>query len=135
MARNIIGVIIGVAAAGMVVFFIQSVSSSLFPIPLDLDQTDKEAMKEYVSTLPPFAFVLVLLSHFLGALAGAAIGSKVASSHQFKISMFIGVFMLLMGTISLITIPHPIWFMVADMFMYFPGAFLGYKIFQRFMPN
>jgi hypothetical protein len=135
MARNIIGVIIGIAAAGMVVFFIQSVSSSLFPMPQDLNPSDTEAMKEYVATLPPLAFILLLLSHFFGALAGAAIGSKVASSQQFRISMFIGAFMLLMGVINLTMIPHPAWFMVADMFTYLPGAFIGYKVYERFMPN
>ncbi len=135
MARNIIGAIIGITAAGMVVFFIQSISHSLFPMPPDLDSSDTSAMKEHIATLPPLAFILVLLSHFLGALAGAAIGSKVASSHQFKLSMFVGVFMLIMGVITLVAIPHPAWFMVVDMFTYLPGAFIGYKIYQRLMPN
>ena len=135
MARNVIGLIIGITAAGMVMFFIQSISNSLFPIPQDIDPKDMDAMKAHVATLPPLAFILVLLSHFFGALAGAAIGSKVASSHQFKISMFIGAFMLIMGILILLIKPHPVWFMVVDMFTYLPGALLGYTIYQRFMPN
>ena len=135
MARNIISVIIGIATAGIVVYFIQSVSIALFPLPEDLDPRDMNAMKEHVATLPPLAFVLVLLAHFFGALGGAAVGSKIASSHQFKLSMIIGTFMLIMGIINLFTIPHPLWFMVVDMFTYLPGAFIGYKIYQRFMPN
>lgn len=135
MARNIISVIIGIATAGIVVYFIQSISISLFPLPKDLNPRDMNAMKEHVATLPPLAFILVLLAHFFGALAGAAIGSKIASSSQFKLSMIIGVFMLIMGIINLFTIPHPVWFMIADMFTYLPGAFIGFKIYQRYMPT
>ena len=135
MARNIISVIIGIATAGIVVYFIQNVSIALSPLPEDLDPRDMNAMKEHLATLPPLAFVLLLLAHFFGALGGAAVGSKIASSHQFKLSMIIGTFMLIMGIINLFTIPHPLWFMVVDMFTYLPGAFIGYKIYQRFMPN
>ena len=135
MARNIIAVIIGIVAAGIATYFVQSVSDRLFPLPPDLDITDFEAMKAHVATLPPLAFVIVLVAHFAGALFGGMVGAKVASSHQFKIALFIGAFMLAMGVLNLLTIPHPIWFMVADMFMYLPGAYLGYRIYQRYFPN
>jgi len=135
MARNIIAVIIGIVAAGIATYFVQSVSDRLFPLPPELDITDFEGMKEHVATLPPLAFIIVLLAHFTGALFGALVGAKIASSHQKKIALFIGGFLLGMGIINLLTIPHPIWFMVADMFMYFPGAYLGYRLYLRFFPN
>ena len=135
MARNIIAVIIGMVAAGIATYFVQSISERLFPLPADLDVTDFEGMKQHVATLPPLAFIIVLVAHFAGSFCGALAGAKVASSHQFIIALFIGGFMLVMGILNLVTIPHPIWFAVADMFMYLPGAYLGYRCYLRYFPN
>ena len=135
MARNIIAVIIGIVAAGVATYFVQSISNGLFPFPPELDTTDIEAMKEHVSNLPPLAFVIVMVAHFIGALCGALVACIVASTHQFRIALFIGVFMLAMGIINVLTIPHPAWFVIADIFMYLPGALLGYQLYLRFLPH
>ena len=131
MARNAIGVIVGLVVAFLVVAGIQSINYILYPIPDNIDQTDVDAMKTYVSTLPSLAFIVVIISHFLGATVAGFVGSKIADSHQRKISIGLGVFLLSMGMINMFSIPHPVWFVILDFIVYIPGALFGYAIYKR----
>ena len=135
MARNIIAVIIGIVAAGIATYFVESINTRLFPLPDDLNLQDIEAMKEHVASLPATAFIIVLIAHFIGALFGGLVSAKIAASYQMKVALFVGAFVLIMGLINLFMIPHPIWFMVVDIFMYLPGAYAGYRIYQKYWPN
>ena len=130
MARNIVGVIIGVFVAGIIIWSIQSINLRLYPIPVGLDTTDMEAMEEFSKSLPAGAFITVLLSHLLGALGGAWVGCIVADRYFLKISMIIAAFLLVMGIINLLMLPHPVWFMVADIPSYTIGAWIGYKLYK-----
>ena len=131
MARNIVAVIVGLTAAGMTIWSIEMVNYRMFPLPDGLDITNKEAMKEYIKTLPGLAFGIVIFAHLAGAFIGGWIASLIAQNNQRNIALGIGLFLLVMGLINLLMIPHPIWFMILDLAVYVPAAFLGYKFFAR----
>jgi len=129
MARNVAGVIIGIFVAGLIVWTVQSINSRLFPLPEGIDIGSMEQMKEYVQTLPSGAFIMVLLSHLLGALGGAWVGCIVADRYFLKIALIIAAFLLVMGLYNLLIIPHPLWFMIADIPSYAIGALIGHKLY------
>lgn len=129
MARNFVAVIIGLTVAGAIVWTIEMTNYNMHPLPPGLDVTDKEAMTEYIKTLPAMAYVMVLLAHILGSIGGAWVASIVAASHERKIAIGIGAFLLVMGAINLLMIPHPTWFMIADILVYIPCALLGYTFY------
>ena len=131
MVRNVIGGIIGLVVAFLVVLGIQSINFILFPIPPEIDQQDMDQMSEYITQLPATAFVVVLLSHFFGAMAAAWVASMIADSHQKLLSLGLAFFLLVMGLINIIQLPQPTWFIFADLLTYFPGALAGYAIFNR----
>ena len=130
MARNFVAVIIGLTVAGAIVWTIEMANYNMHPLPPGLDVTDKEAMTEYIKTLPAMAYVMVVLAHIFGSIGGAWVASIVAASHERKISIGIGLFLLVMGAINLLMIPHPAWFMVIDLLVYIPGALLGYSFYN-----
>ncbi len=131
MARNSVGVLVGLVVAFGIVWSIESINYRLFPLPADLDVTDIDAMKAHMKTLPAMAFVTVLIAHFLGAMGAAWVASLIANSHQRQISLGIGLFLLIMGLITIFQIPHPVWFMLLDPLMYIPGVLIGYNIYQK----
>ena len=130
MARNFVAVIIGLTVAGAIVWTIEMANYNMHPLPDGLDVTDKEAMTEYIKTLPAMAYVMVLLAHILGSIGGAWVASIVADSHERKIAIGIGTFLLVMGAITLFTIYHPTWFMIADILVYIPCALLGHAFYN-----
>lgn len=131
MARNIVGVIIGIFAAGVIMWTVQSISNMLYPLPAGVDPTDIDQMKEHMKTLPIGALIIVLTSHFLGALGGAWIGSIIADKYFLKISLIIAGFLLVMGIINLLMIPHPVWFAIVDIPLYALGALCGYQLYIK----
>lgn len=131
MVRNVLGLIIGVVVAFLVVLGILSVNYVLFPIPANIDQTNMEQMSAYINQLPPTAFVVVLLAHFFGAMAGSWVASMIADSHQRTLSIGLSFFLLILGFVNMIQAPQPTWFIFADLMTYIPGGLIGYWIFKR----
>jgi len=129
MARNIVGVIIGIFVAGLIIWTVQSVNIRLYPLPESIDINDQDQMREYMKIVPSGALIMVLLSHILGALGGAWVGCIIADRFYLKISMIIAGFLLVMGIINLLMLPHPVWFMIADIPSYMIGALIGYQLF------
>ena len=52
MIKKIVGVIVGLIIGGIVVMFIEIISSLQHPLPEGLDMTDKLAFAEHVAGLP-----------------------------------------------------------------------------------
>jgi len=115
MARNFVAVIIGITVAGAIVWTIEMANYNMHPLPPGLDLNDMEGMKAHIETLPALAFVMLLIAHILGAIGGAWVASIVADSHERKISIGIGIFLL---------------FMIADIIIYIPGTLLGYTFYN-----
>ncbi len=133
MARNIIAVITGLFVAFLATYFVYNINSSLFPISEDINPSDMDAMKEYMSSLPIGAFIIVIIAHIIGSFSGALTASKIALNHQKKLALFIGAFMLVMGIIRVILTPHPIWFMIIDIMVYLPSAYWGFRVFSKYL--
>ena len=134
MARNIVAIIVGLTVSFAIYFTILSANNNLHPLPPGLDQTDAEAMNEHMKTLPAMAFIIELIAHLLGVIGGSWIASILAQSHERKISIGIGLFLLSMGAINIITGTRPTWFMIADFLIYIPGAMLGYTLYKMRKP-
>ena len=64
-----------------------------------------------MATAPVGALLLVILSYFLGTLAGSMLATKLsAPDGPARQGMFVGVLMLIAAVMNLVKIPHPLWF-------------------------
>jgi hypothetical protein len=125
MLRKILAVVCGMLAGGIVVGLIESLSSSLYTAPADLDWNDAEALAEFVRSIPPAAMGLVIAAHAAGAFVGAAVCVLVARRQWLTGAVIVGSLFSLAGIANLISIPHPLWFAIVDVFVYLPSAWLG----------
>ena len=128
MARNAMGLIVGIVAAFIVTYFIQSINIKLFPFPEGLEITDMEGMRAHAETLPPTAHIVVLISHLLGTAVGAFVAVKVAATNHRQVAIAIACFIMVMGIVNIVRLPHPWWFVVIDLLIYLPSGLLGYFI-------
>ena len=126
--RKVLAVVAGLVAMGATVATVEAISHALYPPPLGLDFQDAAAIHEYIKVLPVGAFLLLLLAHFLGSFVGAVTAVKIARDNRILWPLLIGAISLLAGAANLLMIPHPTWFIIADLCMYLPAAFLGYKV-------
>ncbi|PCJ82266.1 MAG: hypothetical protein COA49_01860 [Bacteroidetes bacterium] len=127
--RNIVSVIIGIAVGGLVVFLIERSGHEMFSVYSNVpDIGEKEAFSTFVGNLPIKAFLLLLLAHSLGTVIAAFIATLLSGLSRPIPAITIGVLMLSAGVINLISIPHPVWYQISEIILYFPAALLGYKL-------
>jgi hypothetical protein len=127
----IVGVILGAIAGGAFNMAIIKLSSMIFPLPEGATITDSEAIKTWVQSLPLPAFLLILLAHAGGALVGGFVAALIARRAHVILGAIIGGLFLLGGIANVISIPAPIWFVVADLVLYLPAGILGAKLAPR----
>jgi hypothetical protein len=131
MARNVIALITGMVLSIMAIFSIQMVNYQLFPLPSDLDPNDMASMTKHAATLPALAHWIVIISHIVGCIVGGYIISKIADHSLDKLSLGFGFFLMILGFVNIIRMPHPLWFSILDMLVYLPSAYLGYLIARK----
>ncbi len=128
MGKNILAGVAGVVVAFAIVWFVEMVGHNVYPPPPDLNFADKDAMREYVATLPFGAFVFVGAAWFLGTLGGTLVASKFGQAQARTYAMVIGGLVLLATAANLVMIPHPIGFSIPAVAGIVVAAWLGMKI-------
>lgn len=123
--RFALAVLLGLVVGSVFVAIGETISSSLYPPPAGLDLTHPEDLSKFIESLPPGAFILVLLAHADGAFAGAAVCQWISKSNSLRGAMTVGTLFLIAGIGNLVTIPHPVWFAVLDLLIYLPLAWFG----------
>ncbi len=128
MIKKIIGLIVGLIVALIVLVGIEELGHSIFPVPQNLDFQNSKMMENFIKTLPPMAFVFVLLAHFSSAFIGSSVTSIISKTNGI-LGLIIGGLILVGAIINIILLPfQPIWFVVLDILLTFAGAWFAFKI-------
>lgn len=98
---------------------------ALYPMPEGVTPEKPEEFKAYIATLPPPAFILVLVSHFCGPLAATFLVTRFAPLRTAIPAMLIGALFLFAGVMNLKSVGGPIWFAVTDVALYPLATILG----------
>lgn len=124
--RNILAVITGVLAGGIVNMGIISVSGSVIPPPEGADVTTTEGLKASMHLFEAKHFIMPFLAHALGTFVGALIAALLGATKKMQLAIIVGVFYLLGGIAAVYMLPSPLWFTILDLLVaYIPMAFLG----------
>lgn len=123
--RNIAAGFIGIITAGLLVWLVETIGHSVYPVPADLDFRDAEAVTAYVATLPMGALAFVAAAWFIGTLGGVLVACKIGASKPIVYAVVVGGFILLATAFNLATIPHPIAFSVIAIAGIIASAWLG----------
>jgi hypothetical protein len=129
IGRNILAVIIGVLAGGMLNMGIIMISSSIIAPPAGADVTTMEGLKASLHLFEPKHFIMPFLAHALGTLLGAFVTAKMVLNHKMKFALGIGAWYLVGGIINIVMLPSPTWFTILDLGVaYLPMAFIAGKL-------
>ena len=121
--RAVLGVIVGFVVAAVSVQVAEMISHRLYPFPPGTDMHDMEAIKNFVSTLPLTALLLVLGGWLFGTLIGTFVAAKIGRS---RVPAYIlGVILLCAGIGNSFVIPQPVWFTLASVVIFVAGTFAG----------
>jgi hypothetical protein len=134
LVRLVLGVILGFVGGSAAMMACHYATMPLYPPPDGLDVMDpgqREAVQEWMKTLPDGAFVVAALCHWLGTAVGAAIAMFVAGRHSIRPALVIGVLFTVAGIMNVMQVPHPTWFPFVDAPGYLIVAWLVGKALVR----
>lgn len=132
--RNVLAVILGVAAAGFVMMGVETVGHSLYPAPPGLSPDDPRAIEQYVANAPFLAIAFVLIAWASAAFVGGAVAARLAVGRRTqRFGFIVGLILFVGGVAQMWMIPHPTWFVLAAPFAFLiPGMAGGRAGCQRY---
>lgn len=125
MGRNIAAGLAGTLVAVGLVWLIEIAGHTIYPLPPDLDFSNTDAVRLYISGLPLGAFGFVGGAWFVGTLGGTMAACYVGNAAPKIFAMVVGALMLVATAFNLATIPHPLWFSIAGIAGILFAAWLG----------
>lgn len=127
--RNVLAIIAGFIAGGLVNSAIITLGPSIIPPPPGVDVSSAASLQQSIHLFEPRHFVTPFLAHALGTLAGALVAYVVAASHKARLAYVIGMLFLAGGIAASFMIPAPVWFIALDLVVaYLPMAWLATRI-------
>ena len=127
VVRIILAVVVGFLVGSAVMMGMHMATAGLYPPPEGLDVYDpdqREAVKEWMKTLPDGAFVVAAIAHWIGCAAGVAIAMLITLRRSMRPAWILGGLFLVAGIINVSQVPHPGWFPFVDIPGYLVVAWL-----------
>ncbi len=128
MLRIVLGIIVGIIVGSLVFMGFQMLNGMYFPLPDGTGYSDAEAMKKFISELPPLGFALVLIGYALGSLAAGFAARKISRHASKTTPIVIGLFFTFGWLMNISMLPHPVWVIVLGFLIYLPFTYLGHKL-------
>ena len=107
--KNILAVVAGLVAGGIINTIIISVSGKIIPPPEGADVTTVEGIKASIHLFEPKHFLMPFLAHAMNALVGAFVTAKIAANRQMLLAMIIGIISLIGGIAAVMMIATHVW--------------------------
>jgi hypothetical protein len=121
-----LAVLAGIVIGSIVNMGIITFGPLVIPYPEGADTTTMDKLAESMKLFTPVNFVVPFVAHALGALVGAFVAVKLATSHRLRVGIGVSVFFLLGGISAVVMLGGPAWFMAADLLLaYLPMGYAG----------
>ncbi len=133
IARNALGVILGVIIGAMANMSIIMLSPYIITPPNNADLTNMETLQKTMPLMQTKHFIMPFLAHALGTLVGAFIAIKITKTYKILWGFLIGLVFFYGGMETVKMLPSPAWFNITDLALaYFPMAYIGIAIAKGF---
>lgn len=131
MPKGILPIFAGMATAMIVIFIMEFISHSIYPIPKGVDMKNKEAIAEMIKNMPSGAMIFILMGYAFGSFSGGLVGAMMSTEKRIRTSLIVGAVVMLGGVMNIMMVPHPLWFSICTFLAYLPFAYLGGYIAEK----
>lgn len=126
--RSLLAALGGIIAGGLTIMALEFIGHKIFPFKLNIDPTDIEQLKLVVFKIPVQNLIAVIVAHGIGMLVGMVI-ARMIDKKSMGALYGVGGITILFTAINLFTLPHPAWFIIADLgVVTFAAASFIYKV-------
>lgn len=126
-------VVAGLLVAFVIMMLFEFTNSRLYPFPAGFDVKDLNALKAFTRTLPPFAFIMVLLGWTGGSWVAGVVVSKMTPNNRIgarNLTFVVGGLLTFFGLLNnFIFLPgiQPLWFVLAGIPTFLACSYAGHR--------
>lgn len=99
------------------------------------DVSDKESYAHFVQILPPGVWVWILLVHAAGVLITGFLLGKFLKDNSLFLYKLAALIWMFFGLVNILYVPHPLWYTISDLCIYYPMVYIGHKLSVRSMAS
>ena len=114
MIRKIAAIVIGAFVAIALIAAVQYLGHQVYPPPASGDIGDRAAMEAYAATVPTGALLFVGIAWMVGAFGGGILATVIAQDTAAMNCSIVGGLVLAGTVMTLLSIPHPLWFSITS---------------------
>jgi hypothetical protein len=129
MGRKIGGVVVGLLAAGLAVWLVESLGQRAFPPAARFDPAAPD-----LALVPLPALLSVALAWVLGPLLGGFVATRVGAPVGPLPALVVGMFFFAADVANLFMIASPAWLWAVGLLAPLPAAWLGFALARRRRP-
>ncbi len=129
--RSIAAIILGFIVASIVMMIVEAINGRVLHPDLAKASEglkDREAIRALLASAPVTAFIVVIVGWILGSLAGGWVAARVAGRASVGHGIVLGALLTLAGIANNLMLPPPLWFWIASLIVFIPGAYLGARL-------
>ncbi|MBL9216597.1 MAG: hypothetical protein JNG83_14055 [Opitutaceae bacterium] len=126
--RNILAMLAGILAGVVLVSVVQQINNRLYPTPEGFDPRNAEMMRQYIATLPPPAFLLVLLSYLVGFTVAVGLAARLSLTAHQRQGVLVAAFFGAVSFLNLRAFPHPVWFWIGNLVVLLAALWIGLRV-------
>lgn len=135
MLRKILSVFAGIASAILVFILTEKVSDKFYPLPSESASYDPQVLSTHIATFPLTPLVVVLIGWVLGSFTCGFIIKLISGSSAKTPAYLAGLFLTTAGLVNLLSLPHPIWFIIMGAAVFIPFTLLGHVVAPKKLPD
>lgn len=135
--KNTKAILIGLLVSFFIMTFFEFVNSLFFPFPPGMNTMSLEEVRAFTNTLPPVAFVMVLLGWATGSFAAGYMTTKRAIKNNLNVIKVVSILgVILTGFAALnnfVFLPgvQPMWFNVVGLPLFVIFTYIGYRVAKK----
>ncbi len=126
--KNVWAVVLGCISAMVLISLGEYVMELFYPFPKNLNFRKSADVIHFLSNLPTSAFLFLLVNYMVSSFTGGIVATLFSKRTTMSPPAVVGVLLTAVGIFNNIQVPHPMWFAVLNLLIYFPMAYLGYNV-------
>ncbi len=126
MVKRIISVVVALAAAMAVIMGGEKMGGILFKTPA-MDPHNPQTISDMMANMPVAAFLWLLIGYAFSSFLGGMVATFISGRKDMQPALIVGGVLTVGSIMNFIQIPyHPVWFMVSNVLICLPFAWLVY---------
>ena len=131
ITKYVLPVVVGAMCGMILVILGRDWIFTLYPLLPGTDKYDADSLAKSIKLLPDNAFMLLLLNSVVSSFLAGIISSLVSLRTTMRPPLVVGFVLMLAGLYDVLNLPEPTWFIVANLLVYMPAAYLGYLVVRK----